>query len=420
MFIGRTPTIDNGGGLIGFHYANTQYMSLGLYNSTIANSKVLTIDSNRNVGIRTTNPAYTLDVNGSGDFSTFITSGALYSTNQTTINIVTTTLSAGTLVGTTVSATNVYGSLGTISNFVGTTLSSSNLISTNVTVTNLFMRGDITFNTIGGNINFINIQDNQALRFGANGAAKTHVLVVSDNFGAIPGRVSMRYSGYVSFDYVDGVSFTSENMRLTTAGNLGIGTINPTTTLDVNGTGRISTSLTTGALFSTNQTTTNIVTTTISMGTLRGTTGTIGSFAVTGALSKGSGTFDIEHPTQPTKRLVHSFIEGPRCDLIYRGKVKLVNGTMTVNLDTDCVAEPDCAMTLGTFEALCRNPQYFLQNHTSFTRIRGSISGNILTIISEDINSTDEIYWTVIAERNDQYIYTWNRTNINGYLKCEH
>jgi len=144
---------------------------------------------------------------------------------------------------------------------------------------------------------------------------------------------------------------------------------------------------------------------------------------ISGSLSKGSGSFDIQHPLHPddsNKRLVHSFIEGPRCDLIYRGQVILVNGIATVNLDTDCVEEPECAMSSGTFEALCINPQILLQNVTSFSKIRGRINGNILTIECQDTTSTDIISWSVIAERKDPYIKSWERTNANGYLKTEY
>ena len=150
---------------------------------------------------------------------------------------------------------------------------------------------------------------------------------------------------------------------------------------------------------------------------------TSGNVTVYGALSKGSGTFDIKHPLHPndeTKRLVHSFIEGPRCDLIYRGEVQLVNGTATINLDSDCVAESDCGMTQGTFEALCANPHFFLQNPSSFSRLKGNIQGNILTIECEDQDSNDIVYWSVIAERKDNTVKQWNRTNENGYLITEY
>jgi hypothetical protein len=144
-----------------------------------------------------------------------------------------------------------------------------------------------------------------------------------------------------------------------------------------------------------------------------------GSITITGALSKGSGTFDISHPLDSSKRLVHSFIEGPRCDLIYRGTTQLENGTAIVNIDSNSVAQSDCAMTEGTFETLTINPVIKLQNHTSFDRVRGIISGNQLTILCENVYSSDTIHWYVMAERKDPFIKTWDRTNENGYLITE-
>ena len=117
--------------------------------------------------------------------------------------------------------------------------------------------------------------------------------------------------------------------------------------------------------------------------------------------------------------MVHSFIEGPRCDLVYRGQVALVNGTATVNLDTDCVGEQDCAMTPGTFQSLCANPQFHLENE-NFSRVIGNLQGNVLTIQCEDTTSTDTVYWCVIAERKDPFIKSWERTNPNGYLVTEY
>jgi hypothetical protein len=130
--------------------------------------------------------------------------------------------------------------------------------------------------------------------------------------------------------------------------------------------------------------------------------------------------FDIDHPILENKKLVHSSINGPRCDIIYRGTVNLINGTATVNIDTDCVHEIRCGMTDGTFTNLCMNPQYSLQNHSSFARVRGNISNNILTIQCEDNTSNDTIYWSVIAERKDPFIKQWNKTNENGYLVTEY
>jgi hypothetical protein len=139
---------------------------------------------------------------------------------------------------------------------------------------------------------------------------------------------------------------------------------------------------------------------------------------VNGSLAKSSGTFDIGHPLYPdtNKRLVHSFIEGPRCDLIYRGKTTLVNGFAVVDINKECTHSPECAMDEGTFEALCDNAECFLQNKTGFTRVIGVITGGILTITAESENATDTIVWMVIAERADRFIKQWDRTNPDGYL----
>jgi hypothetical protein len=147
-----------------------------------------------------------------------------------------------------------------------------------------------------------------------------------------------------------------------------------------------------------------------------------GTVTISGALSKGSGTFDIQHPlsTDSNNRLVHSFIEGPRCDLIYRGTTNLVNGKAIVNLDKDCVAKPESAMQEDTFEALCANPVKYLHNNDSFDRVIGKITGNLLTITCKNTNSVDSIDWMVIAERKDPFIKTWNRTNQDGYLITEY
>ena len=96
------------------------------------------------------------------------------------------------------------------------------------------------------------------------------------------------------------------------------------------------------------------------------------------------------------------------------------NGQATVNIDNDCVAKPECSMTQGTFEALCDNPQVFLQNNQTFDRVIGMINSNKLTIISDNQNSSAIISWMIIAERKDPLIKKWDRTNKDGYLITEY
>jgi len=140
------------------------------------------------------------------------------------------------------------------------------------------------------------------------------------------------------------------------------------------------------------------------------------SVTVYGALTKGSGSFRIPHPLpalKDTKDLVHSFIEGPQCDNLYRGKVDLVGGTATVNLDTKS------DMTAGTFVALNRDVQCFTTNETGWTAVKGSVSGNILTITAQDNTCTDTISWMVVGERQDDNIKSSVLTDATGKLIME-
>lgn len=139
-----------------------------------------------------------------------------------------------------------------------------------------------------------------------------------------------------------------------------------------------------------------------------------GSATFAGAVSKGSGSFRIDHPLKPeTHQLVHSFVEGPQADNIYRGKVELVDGTATVNIDT--VA----GMTEGTFAALNRDIQCFTTNETGWTAIKGSVTDNLLTIVAQDNTCTDTISWLVIGERQDQHMYDTEWTDENGKVIVE-
>ena len=140
------------------------------------------------------------------------------------------------------------------------------------------------------------------------------------------------------------------------------------------------------------------------------------SVDVPGSLTKGSGSFRIPHPLvglSTTKDLVHSFIEGPQCDNLYRGKVDLVGGTATVNIDTKA------GMTAGTFVALNRDVQCFTTNESGWTAVKGSVSGNTLTITAQDNSCTDTISWMVIGERQDDNIKSSSLTDATGKLIME-
>lgn len=126
-----------------------------------------------------------------------------------------------------------------------------------------------------------------------------------------------------------------------------------------------------------------------------------GNVQLDGSLSKGSGSFRISHPLpekSETHQLVHSFVESPLADNIYRGTATLTDGAAQVNIDAYV------GMTEGTFSALNGNPQIFLQNESGFEPLKGHVVDNILHIQCRDETSTDTISWMVVAERQDQHM----------------
>ena len=143
---------------------------------------------------------------------------------------------------------------------------------------------------------------------------------------------------------------------------------------------------------------------------------TSGNLTIAGALAKGSGSFKIPHPLpelNETHHLVHSFVEAPQADLYYRGRVNLVNGVAHINIDE--AAE----MTSGTFELLCGDTQCFTSNETDWCPVRGSVSGNILTIEARDNTCSDSISWLVIGERKDQHMLDTDWTDEDGHVIVE-
>ena len=140
-----------------------------------------------------------------------------------------------------------------------------------------------------------------------------------------------------------------------------------------------------------------------------------GDFVVYGALSKTSGSFKIDHPLpakNETHHLVHSFIEGPQADNIYRGKIDLVDGSATVNIDTAA------GMTEGTYVLLNTNTQCFTSNESGWTAVKGSVLGNTLTITAQE-SCTDTISWMVIGERHDQHMLETRWTDSAGKVIVE-
>lgn len=137
---------------------------------------------------------------------------------------------------------------------------------------------------------------------------------------------------------------------------------------------------------------------------------------VNGTLNASAKNFCISHPL-PAKEsshyLIHSVIEGPYADLLYRGTVTLQDGTATINIDSAF------NMTEGTFVALCRNVQCFTTNETDWTTVRGHVVGNVLTVEAQEPTCAATVSWLVIGERQDKHMLASGLTDDSGRVIVE-
>jgi len=305
-----------------------------------------------NVGIGTIGPAYKLDVNGDINMSTG---------SSLRINGVAQSFGGGSSVWS-LNSTNAYYNSGNVG------------INTTSPARYLDVGGSISASSGGlllrnGDTN-VGVNDAPQLTFGFNGNNEyRHFIQTRHNSSS-----SMNAIDFYVCNGTQNNSLTSgvvHNLTLQ-SGNVGIGTTNPGYKLDVQG-----------------------------------------NINCTGTLSKGSGSFKIDHPLaimSNTHNLYHSFIEGPQADLIYRGKVDLENGSASINLDT--VSK----MTSGTFDVLNRNVQCFTSNESDWDAVKGSVSGNTLTISCQNVSSTANVSWLVIGERKDKHMYDTSWTDDDGFV----
>jgi len=121
-----------------------------------------------------------------------------------------------------------------------------------------------------------------------------------------------------------------------------------------------------------------------------------GNLQVTGTLTKGSGTFMIDHPLDPENKLLyHSFIESPDMKNMYDGVVVLdSNGQATVTLPS-------------YFEALNKDHRYQLTCIGGFAPvfIAKEVSGNQFEIAGGSPGL--KVSWTVTGIRQDPYANTY-------------
>ena len=117
-----------------------------------------------------------------------------------------------------------------------------------------------------------------------------------------------------------------------------------------------------------------------------------GDLAVTGSLSKGGGSFKIDHPADPANKILyHSFVESPDMMNVYNGKITTdANGYATVEMPS-------------YFEALNRDFRYQLTAIGDFAQlcIHQEIENNQFIIRSSEPNV--QVSWQVTGIRQDSW-----------------
>jgi len=325
----------------------------GLTNLNASSITTGTLANTQTTGTNLNSPGTLVLRDASGNFSAGTINATLNgtSTNATQLNsqpasfyTSATSITTGTLDAARLPATAARTDLANVFTSTGNTTFAGNLGIAGAAATSpLRVRGDAGFehlridpgaSTIGS---FISLNatpiagGNQYLLFSSGGTA-----------GEGQGKFAIKNQTTQTFGFV-----------MTSSGNVGIGTLDPTSRLTV-----------------------------------------AGNMNVTGSLAKAGGSFKIDHPLDPeNKYLYHSFVESPDMMNIYNGNVTTDgNGYATITM-------PDY------FEALNRDFRYQLtvidSANFALVRISRKMEGNTFEIASNLPNI--EVSWTVTGIRQDAW-----------------
>lgn len=127
-----------------------------------------------------------------------------------------------------------------------------------------------------------------------------------------------------------------------------------------------------------------------------------GNVTITGSITKGSGTFHIDHPVDPDNYdLVYGFCESPEYLNTYRVRARLAAGQSSVNLDEYY------GHMAGTFAAANQDADVWgvmAVGHGAGQVSASAIEGGTFTLSSTDPEDAREVRVLIFAARADQLI----------------
>jgi len=219
-------------------------------------------------------------------------------------------------------------------------------------------------------------------------------------------------NSYLAFGRHNGTSY-SEQMRITAAGNVGIGTTAPGAQLHLNGTGdlRMTNAVNTSGFdigllggtsdassyiynranaplfFGTNNAARMTISNAGDVGI--GTTSPGYKLEVNGAFAATTKSFVINHPTKPGMKLRYGSLEGPENGVYIRGRLK---GSNTIELPDYWIGLVDKDSITVNLTPIGKHQKLYVDNIADNTIVVGN--GNLL---NKEINC----FYTIFAERKD-------------------
>ncbi len=118
---------------------------------------------------------------------------------------------------------------------------------------------------------------------------------------------------------------------------------------------------------------------------------------VSGTFAATIKNFDIQFPGDPSKRLVHSTLEGPEAGVYYRGEGQLQNGKATITLPSYFEI-----LTMQEGRTVLLTPEFSSDNDPISNVAASYVKNGQFTVRAIDNNNpSQKFYWEVKAVRSD-------------------